>query len=179
MLIAEHLDVPLRQLAGVVQQRRRVLAPALVRRLTSGAEDHVEPDQLLDRPVVDRFGEPPAHLVLRLDRSARQAPGAQPAGRLGGAQAADHRAGGRGREHEDDLVEREHPAVKRGVAAQGGRGHQRERSRQCDGEPPALALEVGVGGEHEQRGEPGGAVSLRHDQLDDDRTAMSPAATSG
>ena len=62
--------------------------------LRADAEHHVEPDQLLDRAVVDRLGHAAPHLGLGLDRAPRQAARPQPAGGLGGAQAADDQAGG-------------------------------------------------------------------------------------
>ena len=159
--------------------RAGVVAAALRGRLAGRRQHHVQADQLLNGAVVDRLGHAPADLGLRLDRPAREAARPQPAGRLGGAQAADDDAGGHRRRARRRSREGAHVAGHGRVAAHRRGDHQRHRAEQRDHDPAHLSLEVSVRGDQEQRRGSHGPVRVRSDELEDQQDQQVDGGTSG
>ena len=152
-LVAQGGQVAHAELARLVDEGGGLVAASVLGRVVGGRQDHVEADQLLDRAVVDRLGDPAAHLALRLHRAAREAARPQAGRRLGGPEQADnHRRRQRGQD-EHRLVEGHQVAVERRVASQGRSQHQDGRPDRRDGQAAPLALEVRVGGNQEEGGE--------------------------
>ena len=90
-------------------------------------------------------------MALRLDRAAGQTARPHPRGGLRGAQRPDHERGRERRHHEHGLVQGEHVPAHGLVAADLGADHERNRGEGSQREASALALEVRVRCDEEER----------------------------
>ena len=109
-------NVALGELAGLVEQRSRATA-AVRRRLAGARRDHVEANQLLHRTVVDRVGHALSHVAFGLDRAPREVAARGRLADSSASQLGDDDPGGQGAGGERSLVEGEHVALQRRVAA--------------------------------------------------------------
>src|SRR2546423_2959603 len=112
-LVAQQPDVSLRQPSRVSQALLHLLLVTPRHGLIDRGEHQVKPDELLDRPVVDRVGQPPSRDGLRLHRPSGELARTQTGGGLSGAEPCHEETAADRRDGEERLVEREHSAAER------------------------------------------------------------------